>query len=594
MLSVPDAFSRTRAVASESMLPVFTLTWSNAGLNDAPAPVLQLASTEPFADTRAQARLGQGDTTRLFYGSMDWDGPPGIILPGQSRTITYYSAPKPRTEVPIPTVIEYTVDRLFKDAQTAIDWSQLRTIPPFSSLSDMEWDQLRPQLQRQIGTTNHDLLAALSRDANRLGDASQGLTLSTLLQLELVEARAANGNSVRGRIESTSLDEPAAGLTVTLQSLMAVDSFSTTSYQDGSFILTGVPAGRYVAGVASTELSIRSVEIEVLADSPVEILLTEVPNLAPVSFKLRDASDSTPVSQAQVYLRFGADAAIIGTSSDNGELTISVPHYGAWTVVVAHSDYAWWERVVVLNEALPSVIEIDMSPGASVMGRVVKGDGIPLEGAVVTVRTTGELYGLATSDENGCFAIRRLFPDSFIVEVRMGDGDSVTRNVAIDAQGKRWMSVTSCGTVARCRGLGGVVALRAITPRGIAQQLTQRLPNGRQSPSKSRSFLAPFGRGLGHCRSNFWHYLFNGSDRTFASPEIDVALRATDATRAKIPFSSTLETFVYPKIRESLKAALEQDPSIRSHEGSLFVGVALASKTRLIQVEGFSIPCWTG
>ena len=171
-LVLPDAFRRTNLIVSETYS--FTLTWSNSGLNDAPAPILDLVSSEPFGDTLAQAKAKQGSSERLFYGAMEGDGPLGIILPGQSRTVTYFVAPRTRAEVPEPTPNTYSVTRLYGEANQLFDWESVRDEIKPAGMSDVEFQPIFDRIKADVGATNGDYLRMLSATATLIGRSTEG------------------------------------------------------------------------------------------------------------------------------------------------------------------------------------------------------------------------------------------------------------------------------------------------------------------------------------------------------------------------------------------------------------------------------------
>ncbi|MCA9078785.1 MAG: Ig-like domain-containing protein, partial [Planctomycetaceae bacterium] len=90
-VTAPPAFRR---VFHEPLVHFpFTVSWENAGLNDALTPVLQIVSSEPFAADLQDALNGSSQFSETFYGSIGADSPPGILFPGQYESLTYHTVP---------------------------------------------------------------------------------------------------------------------------------------------------------------------------------------------------------------------------------------------------------------------------------------------------------------------------------------------------------------------------------------------------------------------------------------------------------------------------------------------------------------------
>ena len=68
-------------------------------MNDAPIPFIQFSSNEPFSLDLEQALAGKGQNSTIFFGFPDGDTPPGLLLPGQGKTLTFQVVPRGIGEV---------------------------------------------------------------------------------------------------------------------------------------------------------------------------------------------------------------------------------------------------------------------------------------------------------------------------------------------------------------------------------------------------------------------------------------------------------------------------------------------------------------
>jgi len=122
----------------------FTVSWGNDGINDILAPLLVVGNTVPFGFRTGDQSAG----TRLTFLAVSSDGPPGILRPGQSEQITFYSYSDAN-----PGTYKVYVDRLYEDLQTPFNWEAIRVglVPP--GMSDEDFAPIFAQLVAQVGTT---------------------------------------------------------------------------------------------------------------------------------------------------------------------------------------------------------------------------------------------------------------------------------------------------------------------------------------------------------------------------------------------------------------------------------------------------------
>ena len=218
----------------------FTVTWGNDGLNDLPAPLLRVGHTAPFGLEFGSDDLG----TRYTFLGVSEKGPAGILRPGESYSITFftYSDLSPGTWTAF-------IDRLGKDADEPFDWDALRPSLIPAGMTDADFEPIFQQLLAQIGSTWGDYLAMLSRNAALVAGQAERPDLDALLRVEVELARAALGNAIVGQLLSVELGADLAGTQLFATNQDSGEKFLATVYHDGTFIVNDLTPGSYTLSV---------------------------------------------------------------------------------------------------------------------------------------------------------------------------------------------------------------------------------------------------------------------------------------------------------------------------------------------------------
>jgi len=196
----------------------------------------------------------------------------------------------------------------------------------------------------------------------------------------------------------------------------------TYSDDSGSFVLRGIPEGQDVSvEVAKSGFVTRRIEIksgELLRRSKVRIELSKGHSLAGL---LRDEA-AQPVAGAKVVLLRGSDRPRATSYSDGeGRFVFANLGEGLYTVVARNvGSVPGRKRVnVPKGEGRIDVGTLVLKEGASLVGEVLDGEGVPIEGAEIFVdrrpgaRSMGldgrsRMEAAAVSDADGRFVVHEL------------------------------------------------------------------------------------------------------------------------------------------------------------------------------------------
>lgn len=220
------------------------------------------------------------------------------------------------------------------------------------------------------------------------------------------------------RLEGQVIDEaglPVGGATVTLDSRPARRA---TSEADGSFVIDGLLAARYSVVARAGEACGGPVQVKLSATTEPVILTLHTGSL--VSVRVVKAADHAPIAGAAVELR-SFDARSEQTGSDGVARFAGVMPW-RYSVVASAPGYGTaYESIAVANAGQSLTLELALSPGVRVAGRVVDTDGRPIAGAHVGYeRTTDPLWERparvrdpVTTDAAGAFSFAALAAGSY-------------------------------------------------------------------------------------------------------------------------------------------------------------------------------------
>lgn len=180
-----------------------------------------------------------------------------------------------------------------------------------------------------------------------------------------------------------------------------------SSPDDGSFELTRVPAGRHlveVTAIAQRHESAHFFGVRFDPGGTREFSVTLEPLIEITGFVF-DAATREPIAGAEV----GAHGAGLSTVTDESgayQLWADLDRYRFAQIVTSKPGYATQRLRSALDHG---PVEIYLTRGIPVTGRVIDPDGAPIEGAIVAIDSRTSV-ARSTTDAKGRFAIDLLAP----------------------------------------------------------------------------------------------------------------------------------------------------------------------------------------
>ncbi|WP_030677156.1 MFS transporter [Streptomyces sp. NRRL B-1347] len=223
---------------------------------------------------------------------------------------------------------------------------------------------------------------------------------------EPVIAAAGGGIPVRGFVRGAE-SAPVPGSAVTLISLGGQQLGRSVARADGSYAVDAPGAGSYVLIAAADGFQPQASTV-VVGDEPLayDVLLSGTSGLGGV---VRTAEGKQPLSGAMVVVTdVRGDVLATGASDEQGAFAFGELVPGAVTVAVNAAGH----RPVALPVEIAAVgvtrVEVELRPGARVLG-TVRAAGGPLADARVTlVDAAGNVVAAATTGTDGAYAFTDL------------------------------------------------------------------------------------------------------------------------------------------------------------------------------------------
>ncbi len=199
-------------------------------------------------------------------------------------------------------------------------------------------------------------------------------------------------------IHGVVLDEgkPAGGITVGLRGDAIGGGVESKSGVDGAFAFEDLPEGRYQMFAYKGALAARAVRVNRLGTGPFAPIELRLEPASIVVGRVIDKDEGTGLVGA-IELRPSGDdqAPRYARSGDDGVFRIEGVPNGRWIADAFAPGYVSPGGVEL--EAGKGVPEIALAKGAAVEGKVVDGEGTPIEGATVRALGAGE-KGVETSE----------------------------------------------------------------------------------------------------------------------------------------------------------------------------------------------------
>lgn len=194
------------------------------------------------------------------------------------------------------------------------------------------------------------------------------------------------------------LDEgkPASGITIGLRGDAIGGGIESKSGVDGTFTFEDLPEGRYQLFAYKGALAARAVRVNRLGTGPFASIELRLEPASIVVGRVIDKDEGTPLVGA-IELRPSGDdqAPRYARSGDDGVFRIEGVPNGRWIADAFAPGYLSPGGVEM--EAGKGVPEIALVKGAAVEGKVVDGEGKPIEGATVRALGSGD-KGVETSE----------------------------------------------------------------------------------------------------------------------------------------------------------------------------------------------------
>ncbi|MGB8169542.1 MAG: carboxypeptidase regulatory-like domain-containing protein [Chthoniobacteraceae bacterium] len=356
------------------------MRWSNDTLNDIPAPLLRVGSTSPVGYSPSDLSLG---TRVVFYGSNTHGGPAGILRPGQSESVTFYSFSDSAAGT-----YHVFVDRDGKDGAQLFDWESMRDQLKPQGMPDAAFAPIFTQLVNQVGPTWGDYLAMLSRNADLMPSAADARNVDTLLDLELRKATAAVGLAITGNVNAdTRLG--VVGSTLSAENNTTGEAFSSIVLRDGSFIFPAVTLGSYSFRLTGLAVSAPAGPVTVVAGVSVDDLHLDVTRGATLSATIRAAGAGQLLTNASVAI-FGPDGSVFSAITDSrGKISVSGLSPGAYRVSVDEVGFArnWADATVTATGA---ALDVSLAVESHIAGTFQRAPGLSDDDIYVGAMLHGE------------------------------------------------------------------------------------------------------------------------------------------------------------------------------------------------------------
>lgn len=250
----------------------FTANCRNNGLNDVPTPILTVSANEVFGkDLAAMLDIynsvaipeispiaGVSDYETTWACIPDGDTPPGIMMPGQLRSVTYQMVPRLQQQLEGLEQIVYSFDYLFSRTLSAADWEVIGDQIRLPGMSDSDLAVALGAMKTEMASKGIDFGRMLAANANLLADdVSPDLDWRDLAQIELAFAWSRTSPSITGYLWADSFEVSLSGRVVEVRNLTSGTVRQTYSLRDGRFALSALTPGEYEVTVSDALMAQR-------------------------------------------------------------------------------------------------------------------------------------------------------------------------------------------------------------------------------------------------------------------------------------------------------------------------------------------------
>lgn len=344
------------------------MTWYNDGLNDGPAPLIAVHSTNTTFSTTPG---GDHDRTGLTFLGIAMDGgPAGVLRPGAMESLRLFA---------------FALDL---GGTEPLDWYAARQPVPDDS-EPFNWDYIRPllrdeiapatmyeaqfqtifvQFAQQTGGTNHDFLAMLSRNATLLPwSPTVPVSLRDAVALEFRRAWAATGSSISGDGLAADVGLGISGRAVGARLMDTAAYFVTFSLADGSFIFETVPPGSYELDFEDAWVR-QGASATVTASQPLTGVLLELDAGGAITGVVRAQETGHPIPDAVVSVWSVADARVVSAASD-GSFAFKALPTETYELEVKAKERAPMRLHDLFIDHTSLSLNVNLLPSGSIMGQ---------------------------------------------------------------------------------------------------------------------------------------------------------------------------------------------------------------------------------
>jgi subtilase family serine protease len=408
----------------------FTVQWTNEGLNDAPAPLLTVGNSAAFGFSPNDTSAGMRYT---FLGVSTDGGPPGILRPGQTESLTLHATGEESQEA-----FHLFVDRVLKDPSAPFDWSEVRDDMQPIDLTSGEFQPVFEHIVNKVGRTAGDYLAMLSRNAGLLPlPPGERPEVRSLLALEVADAWAELGTSIRGALSTEDLSIQLGGRSVAATETISGAVYTALTRNDGSFVFPNLPPGAYQFAVPQLLVTQVSPAIaDLAAGQALTGVSIGVERGAVLTVSVRAAADHAVIAGAIVSVRSGDQIVGAGVADAQGSATMSPLPFGSYTLVVEGAGGAPKTVSDVSVSQTTQELLLELEPQAVIRGHATRlGDAAADLPIVVAATLPGtDFVQFAIVNEDGVFAVEGLAAGTYdLVFAAQGHQGQVLSGLAVSA-----------------------------------------------------------------------------------------------------------------------------------------------------------------
>jgi parallel beta-helix repeat protein len=380
--------------------------YSNTGTNDIPSPILTLDCGADDCEWQLPWQDQWVVGSEFRFMGLSSDGPPTLLRPGQTESITV------KLRIPLrPEDITVTLSSVGADptdgSSNQIDWVKFESDVWPNGIADPDsWSIAFANLKTQIGNTWGDYANKLRENAGRLFRSGRRVySVIELFGMEMDKAFGFSTGLISGTIVDTSANYPIAGVSVRLFDAEGYLQNTTMTQTDGSFLMFNLAAGTYSLTVDGYSIN-EGAEIELITDLYMHTVSVKLAgNVSGIVY----GPSGTAISGASIRLVHSNFESRYATTDTDGHYNITNIQDGAWQFFVFSDGLVLPEpEIVDIDGASNIELDIYLTTGASISGSVTDTDGHEVIGASVFAYTTSGTYSSATTDSNGHYVLNGL------------------------------------------------------------------------------------------------------------------------------------------------------------------------------------------